>query len=130
MTKSALAPAWLDNTPVCLASYFCAVEPEGVCKKWSKAEDRHIEIKHPAIVKEYNGVIGKFSMRKRTKNWTVRTIFNFIAFAVAAGWLEYRQDANSTGLAKKNTIDYLDFKLSIAKTLVLKTEELDEMEDE
>ncbi|XP_050306228.1 uncharacterized protein LOC126743267 [Anthonomus grandis grandis] len=55
---------------------------------------------------------------RRTKKWTVRTIYHFLDFAVAASWLEYRQNAIAEGLRRKEILDYLDFKLSIAKTLV------------
>nr|CAH7729436.1 unnamed protein product [Callosobruchus chinensis] len=64
-------------------------------------------------------------MRNRTNKWTVRTIFHFVDFAVAAAWLEYRQDAKSAGLLKKDVMDYLDFKLSIATTLVLENADND-----
>lgn len=129
---------WFDNKPVHFASSISGVEPEGLCKRWSKAENKRIEIKQPAIVKEYNAkmggvdlldrVISKYAMRNRTKKWTIRTIFHFVDFSVAAGWLEYREDAKAAGGVRKDTMDYLDFKLSIAKTLVLKTEEKDDMD--
>nr|CAH7718927.1 unnamed protein product [Callosobruchus chinensis] len=126
---------WYDNKPVYLTSSYCGIEPEGVCRRWSKADGKYIEIKQPAVVKEYNAkmggvdlldrVIGKYSMRNRTNKWTVRTIFHFVDFAVAAAWLEYRQDAKSAGLLKKDVMDYLDFKLSIATTLVLENADND-----
>ncbi|KAG5875932.1 hypothetical protein JTB14_036465 [Gonioctena quinquepunctata] len=38
---------------------------------------------------------------------------------VAACWLEYRQNASTRGLRRKDTLDYLDFKLSVAQYLIL-----------
>nr|CAH7769628.1 unnamed protein product [Callosobruchus chinensis] len=84
-----------------LASSYCGIKPEGVCRRWSEVDGKYIEIKQPAVVKEYNAKMGKYSMRNRTNKWTVRTIFHFVDFAVAAAWLEYRQDAKSTGLLKR-----------------------------
>ncbi|KAG5894991.1 hypothetical protein JTB14_014877 [Gonioctena quinquepunctata] len=92
---------------------------------WSKTENEYITIKQPAaIVADYNAkmggvdlldrVIGKYAMRGRTKKWTIRAIYHFFDFAVAACWLEYRQNASTEGLRRKDTLDYLDFKLSVA----------------
>ncbi|KAG5897083.1 hypothetical protein JTB14_036310 [Gonioctena quinquepunctata] len=58
-------------------------------------------------------------MRGRTKKWTIRAIYHFYDFAVAACWLEYRQNASKEGLKRKDTLDYLDFKLSVAQYLIL-----------
>lgn len=80
------------------------VEPERLSKRWSKAENKRIEIKQPLILKEY-----KYAMRSTT---------NFADFSVAAGWLENRENAKVAGMLRKDTMDYLDFKLSVAKTLV------------
>ncbi|KAG5880896.1 hypothetical protein JTB14_000982 [Gonioctena quinquepunctata] len=38
---------------------------------------------------------------------------------VAACWLEYRQNASTEGLRRKDTLDYLDFKLSVAQYFIL-----------
>ncbi|KAG5879339.1 hypothetical protein JTB14_037898 [Gonioctena quinquepunctata] len=58
-------------------------------------------------------------MRGRTKKWTIRAIYHFFDFAVAACWLEYRQNASTEGLRGKDTLDYLVFKLSVAQYLIL-----------
>lgn len=110
------------------ASSCSGIEPLGRCTRWSKIENKYINIQQPAIVAEYNDkmggvdlldrVIGKYAMRGRTKKWTIRTIYHFFDFAVAACWLEYRKDASAGGLMRKEILDYLDFKLSIAKSLV------------
>ncbi|ENN81371.1 hypothetical protein YQE_02226, partial [Dendroctonus ponderosae] len=131
---------WFDNKPVNLASSCMGVEPEGSCRRWSKSERKYIDIKQPAIVKNYNAfmggvdlldrVIGKYSMRNRTNKWTIRTIFHFIDFSVAAGWLEYRENAKAAGLPRKEIMDFLDFKLSIAKSLILENQGEDDMEFE
>ncbi|KAG5863495.1 hypothetical protein JTB14_011246 [Gonioctena quinquepunctata] len=85
---------WFDSRPVHFASSSSGIEPLDM-------------------------VIGKYAMRGRTKKWTIRAIYHFFDFAVAACWLEYRQNASTEGLRRKDTLDYLDFKLSVAQYLIL-----------
>nr|CAH7747671.1 unnamed protein product [Callosobruchus chinensis] len=84
-------------------------------------------------------VIGKYAMmhiirclamRNRTNKWTIRTIYHFVDFAVAAGWLEYRENAKTARLPKKEVMDCLEFKLSVAKSLVATNEDEHSMEVE
>jgi len=49
---------WFDNKPVNLESSCMGVEPEGCCRRWSKSERKYIDIKQPAIVKNYNAFMG------------------------------------------------------------------------
>lgn len=114
---------WFDSRPVHFASSKCGVKPEGTCTRWSKTDRKYITVKQPAVVAEYNAnmggvdlldrVIGKYPIRARTNKWTIHTIFHFFYFAVAASWLEYREHAISQNIAKKDVMDYLDFKLSL-----------------
>ncbi|KAG5873629.1 hypothetical protein JTB14_003059 [Gonioctena quinquepunctata] len=119
-----------DSRPVHFASSSPGFESLGSYIRWSKTENEYITIKQPAIVADYNAemegvellnrVIGKYAMRGRTKKWTIRAIYHFFNFAVAACWLEYRQNASTEGLRRKDTLDYLDFKLSVvAQYLIL-----------
>nr|CAH7714748.1 unnamed protein product [Callosobruchus chinensis] len=131
---------WFDNKPVHFASSDCGVDLEGICRRWSKQGNRHTDIKQPAIVKKYNAkmggvdlldrVIGNYAMRNQTNKWTIRTIYYFVDFAVAAGWLEYRENAKTARLPKKEVMDYLEFKLSVAKSLAAKNEDEHSMEVE
>ncbi|KAG5882247.1 hypothetical protein JTB14_014066 [Gonioctena quinquepunctata] len=57
-------------------------------------------------------------MRGRTKKWTIRAIYHFSNFAVAACWLEFCRNAITEGLRRKDTLDYLDFELSVAQYLI------------
>nr|CAH7735424.1 unnamed protein product [Callosobruchus chinensis] len=74
--------------------------------------------------------IGNYAMRNQTNKWTIRTIYYFVDFAVAAGWLEYRENAKTARLPKKEVMDYLEFKLSVAKSLAAKNEDEHSMEVE
>ncbi|KAG5881510.1 hypothetical protein JTB14_011963 [Gonioctena quinquepunctata] len=115
--------------PLHFASSSSGIEHSGSCIRWSKTENEYITIKKPAIVADYNAkiggvdlldrVIGKYAIRGRTKKWTIRAIYHFFDSAVAACWLEYRPNASSEGLRIKDTLDHLDFKLSVAQYLIL-----------
>ena len=61
-------------------------------------------------------VIGKYPMRARTDKWTIRTIYHFFEFSIAASWLEYQEHATSLNYAKKDIMDYFEFKLSLGKS--------------
>lgn len=124
-----VAVKWFDTRPVHLLSSVQDSQPETKCRRWSKPHSEYIEVKQPAIVKTYNAnmggidlldrVIGKYPMRYRTNKWTVRAIYHFVDFAAAAGWLQYRKDAEHQGFQKKDIMDYLDFKFGVAKRLLV-----------
>jgi hypothetical protein len=59
-----------------------------------------------------------YRMKSRTTKWTIRAIYHFVDFSAAAGWLEYREDAEAANVPIKEKLDYLDFKFSIAKALL------------
>lgn len=121
---------WFDNRGIFLASTEFGVQPEGECRRWSKGEKKYITIKRPSLVDKYNTnmggvdmldrVIAKYAMRTRTNKWTIRTIFHFFDFCLAAAWLEYRDQARhpNSGLGKKDVLDYFHFRLNVAENLI------------
>lgn len=130
---------WFDTRPVHLASSIFEAQPEKECKRWSKTDQKYIEIKQPDLIKKYNSymggvdlldrVIGMYAMRSRTNKWTIRAIYHFVDFAVAAAWLEYKNDAEMSNLPKKEILDDMNFKISIAKYLLIKDPENREDEE-
>lgn len=116
---------WFNSRPVYFAFSCSEIEPLGSCTRCSKTTNKYISVKRLAIVADYNNKMGgidlldratgKYAMHGCTKNWTGRTIYNFFDFAVAVCWLKYREKASAEGLRRKYILDYLDFKLSIAK---------------
>ncbi|GLV46152.1 hypothetical protein CBL_02868 [Carabus blaptoides fortunei] len=92
-------------------------QPEGNCRRWSKPDSEYIQVKQ-----QYGGidlldrVIGKYAMRYRTNKWTIRAIYHFIDFAVAAGWLIYRKYAELQDLQKKRHHRLLGLQVSCCRT--------------
>lgn len=118
---------WLDNRAVNLASNYLSCEPEDTARRWSKAEKRYIDVKRPAVVREYNKSMGGVDKMDflvalyrtfiRSRKWTLRVMFHFVNMAVANAWLEYRRDARARKLKEKDQMDLLDFTLSVAEAL-------------
>lgn len=127
--KNICVVKWYDSKAIHFASSACGAEPHDLCKRWSKADNKYIEIKRPAVVKLYNEnmggidlldrVIAKYAMNSRTKKWTIRTIHHFFDFCVAASWLQYREDAIKRNLRRREIMDYYAFKFALARMLLL-----------
>ena len=60
-------------------------------------------------------MIACYRMSARTRKWTVRTLMHFIDLALASAWFQYRQDAASNGTSKKDIMQFLDFRVSVAQ---------------
>jgi hypothetical protein len=119
---------WYDSKPVHIGSSEFGTQPVGLCNRWSKVDNKYLEIQRPSVVKSYNEnmggvdlldrVISNYRMKSRTTKWTIRAIYHFVDFSAAAGLLEYQEDAEAANVPIKEKLDYLDFKFSIAKALL------------
>ena len=49
---------WMDNKSVLFMSSAHAVEPSDECRRWSKKENQHIQVKRPFVVNVYNDKMG------------------------------------------------------------------------
>lgn len=119
---------WFDNKPIIIASSVLSKEPTDICKRWCKKDKCFKDVSRPNIVKEYNTnmggvdlldrIISFYKISAKTRKWTIRTIFHFVDFSLAAGWIEYRRAARYLHTDNKNTLDYLEFRERVAETLI------------
>ncbi|XP_049799880.1 uncharacterized protein LOC126235193 [Schistocerca nitens] len=56
--KKVCALKWKDNKAVILVSSCVGSESQVTCKRWSKAQNRSIDVPQPAIAKSYNCNMG------------------------------------------------------------------------
>ncbi|KAK2722558.1 hypothetical protein QYM36_002932 [Artemia franciscana] len=49
---------WYNNKVVTLVSNYVAIEPKDTCRRWDLSEKKYVEIKRPAVIKEYNKYMG------------------------------------------------------------------------
>ncbi|XP_050046447.1 piggyBac transposable element-derived protein 3-like [Dermacentor andersoni] len=116
---------WLDNRAVTLASNFLGIDDEDKVSRWSKADGKYVNVKRPAVVREYNRSMGGVDKTDflislyrtfiRSRKWTLRVITHFMNLSVTNSWLEYRRDAEVQGLREK--MDLLEFTLSVVESL-------------
>lgn len=130
---------WVDNKPITFASSHIGEDPVGECQRWCKRERVYKDVPRPAVVEQYNKNMGGVDLcdrmvslypsKARTTRWTVRA-FSFLAdVAVVNAWLQYKDDCERLGVARKNTLSQLDFKLLIAHHL-LRAESKESNEDD
>lgn len=119
---------WVDNKTITFASSHIGEEPVGECKRWCKKERVYKDVPRPAIVEEYNKNMGGVDLcdrmvslypsKARTTRWTLRSLCFLADVAVVNAWLQYKEDSQLLGVASKNTLSLLDFKLIIANDLL------------
>ena len=116
---------WYDNKSVHLASSYCGVEPIGTCKRWSKPDRKHIDVKRPDIVAKYNKHMGGVDLSDmlielyrvdiRSRKWYSRISSYCFDTAVVNGWLLYRIHLSQHGV--KKYLPLKDFRCQIAHAL-------------
>lgn len=97
-TKNDLACVrWFDNKAITILSAYSSYIPVTNCKRWSKQENRQIEIPRPAVVGLYNESMGGvdlfgmlvaiYRVRVKSKTGYMRIIHGCISVAGVNGWL-------------------------------------------
>ncbi|KAH7979202.1 hypothetical protein HPB49_008626 [Dermacentor silvarum] len=102
---------WMDNRAVTMASNFLGIDDEDEVSRWSKVDGAFINVKRPAVVREYNrsmGCVAKtdfmiilYRTSIRSRKWTLKVVTHFMNLAVTNSWLEYRRQADIQGVSKK-----------------------------
>ncbi|KAG7253638.1 hypothetical protein CRUP_032504 [Coryphaenoides rupestris] len=102
--------------------------PEDTCQRWDKKRKRYVTISRPSIVCEHNSKMGGvdlvdrmmsyYRMSVRTKKWTLRMLMHFTDLALANSWLVYRKDLTVCGTPEKSIMQFLEFRMEVAKTFL------------
>ena len=117
---------WYDNKGVLMASPLFGIEPEDECRRWSKKDKQHLEVKRPAVIERYNKYMGGVDlcdrmisyhkMGARTRRWHLRVISHFIDLALSNCWIEGRLDS-------REKMQLYDFRESVALVLINSVDE-------
>lgn len=119
------AVKWKDSKCVTIVSTATGAEPHQIVKRWSKVENKEINVNCPAIIQYYNQNMGGVDLCNqqmeayrtwiKTKKWTLKVAVHFIDLAIVNAWMEYKNDAIKMNIPRKNIKDLLEFKISVAK---------------
>ncbi|XP_049453042.1 piggyBac transposable element-derived protein 3 [Epinephelus fuscoguttatus] len=118
---------WYDNKPVLMMSVVHGTQQD-TCQRWDKKLKQYVSVSRPCIVREYNlkmgGVdlvdrmISYYRMSARTKKWTMRMLMHFTDLALANSWILYRKDLTTCGAPKKSVMQFLEFRMEVARTVL------------
>lgn len=119
---------WKDSKAIVMGSTSTGSEPVATVKRWDKQSKTYIDVQCPAIVKKYNECMGGVDVLDqmmeywrswlRTKKWPLKVIIHFFDLAIVNSWFEYRLACELTNVKKKDQLQLMDFRLSIAEYLV------------
>lgn len=104
------------------------IEPKDTCKRCCKKGNTYLDVPRPSVVKQYNEKMGRadladrmlssYSQTSRTNRWMMRTVLHMTDLACVNSWIQNRSDKLPQGLPKRSVVDYLDFMLCIAETVI------------
>ena len=119
---------WQDNKKVVLASTCTGTEPVTKVKRWSKKDQKYMDVDCPAVVKSYNQHMGGVDVCDqlmecyrtwfRSRKWTLKVILHFLDLSTVNSWLIYREECKANKLPKRKILDLLKFRLACAEALM------------
>lgn len=114
-----------------LISTALGAELYSIVKRWSKTENKEIEIPCPDVVKSYNQYMGGVDVCDqqmecyrtwiKTIKWTLKVALHFIDLCIVNGWMEYREDAQKLRKRNNDIMDLMHFKISVAREWLTKS---------
>ncbi|RXM28475.1 PiggyBac transposable element-derived protein 2 [Acipenser ruthenus] len=69
-------------------------------------------------VDKLDQLISLYRTEIKSRKWTLRMITHGFDVAVVNSWLEYRRDAQHSGIPNKEVLDLLHFRMNVAECLV------------
>ncbi|KAH9374885.1 hypothetical protein HPB48_004162 [Haemaphysalis longicornis] len=131
---------WYDNKAITMLSSIHGQEPEDTCRRWSRKENKYIDVPRPYIIAMYNlnmgGVdladrmISYYRIKARVNKWTIRSMFHLFDIALANSWRQYTEDLRAQQKRTKEIPKFLEFRLEIAETLVEHGQKVDNEESD
>ena len=119
---------WKDNKSVLLLSSCVGSEPESTCKRWSREENKKVDIPQPSVVQLYNNKMGGVDLCDRflsyyrcyirTRKWPVRMFNHFVDLVVVNCWIMYRRWIAENNVSQEKPLSLLDFKMHLGKALI------------
>lgn len=129
------AVKWMNCKGLIVASTFASAQPVDVVKTWDRKLAKHITIKCPNIISQYNmfkgGVDALDSLmstcpiqQRRTTKVYHKFFYYFLDMVIVNSWLLYQRDCDSLYVPKKMRKDFIAFRTSIAHALCLQGKDL------
>lgn len=124
--KKVIIVAWNDSKCVTMGSNVVGINPIIQLSRWSKEQNKRINIDAPKIVRVYNknmGGVDKVDMLCalhpipfRSKKWYIRIVWRILDLMVINAWVLWKHMSNSNSNWRQNRLFY--FKMAIAKMML------------
>jgi hypothetical protein len=125
--KKIIIVAWQDNRRVLIGSNSIGIEPIIQLSRWSKQENKKVQINAPQIINTYNknkGGVDKMNMLCslhpipfKSKKWYMPIAWRVFDLMLINSWILWKFMSNTTNQnQRQNRLFY--FKMTIAKTML------------
>lgn len=119
---------WVDNKTLQLCSNYVGIEPLGSVQRWSKADQRRVQVPSPQIVIAYNKSMGGVDLADmlislyripcKTHRWYIKVFWHLVDIAKVNSWILYRRHCEQKEIPKKNQLTLLKFSIELADALM------------